>query len=116
MAPRPSSDTNAADRPKAAQRSILRPPSREVAWNPNKPKSDDATLTLAAATDLEQERMCREIRICAERQAGQLLKEMAETDERAGRGDRGQMLGRPILEKLKISRDQSSQWERVAAT
>ena len=67
----------------------------------------------AQANNRDAERKACEIRIRAERRTGELLKEMAGTGERAN--------GRPkkasesaTLSKIGITRDQSSQWQRLA--
>src|ERR1700722_10996180 len=67
----------------------------------------------AQANNRDAERKACEIRIHAERRTGELLKEMAGTGERAN--------GRPkkasesaTLSKIGITRDQSSQWQRLA--
>jgi hypothetical protein len=70
----------------------------------------------AQANNRDAERKACEIRIRAERRAGELLKEMAVTGERqkAG-GDRkkSKSNGTTLID-LGITRDQSSQWQRLA--
>jgi hypothetical protein len=74
------------------------------------------------ALNLDAERKAVEIRLRAERKAGQLLAQM---DRSKGGGEKG--VGRrgknavdqhdsiPTLEELGISRDQSSQWQKMGA-
>lgn len=61
------------------------------------------------ARNLEAERRAREIRLRAERKAGELL---AKRDMHGG--DRRSRSAGPILKPLGISPDQSSQWQRLA--
>jgi len=81
----------------------------------------------AQAMNTEAERKACEIRLRAERRAGALLKEQAESGERATRDNcpgpgRGlQKVSRdttplpPTLADIGISRDQSSKWQKLAA-
>jgi hypothetical protein len=57
-------------------------------------------------------RRAREIRLRAERKCGQML---ADSIERADRGRPSKTSGEPTLSDLGISRDQSSQWQKLAA-
>ena len=71
------------------------------------------------AKNIEAERKCAEIRIRAERKAGELLKEMKEDGTRAQLGERKQMSCRSTSEtktlpELGITRDQSSKWQQLA--
>jgi hypothetical protein len=59
--------------------------------------------------------MAAEIRLRAERRAGELLAEMARTGQRAAKGDQKPMSRKSTLPELGISRNQSSQWQKVAA-
>jgi hypothetical protein len=77
----------------------------------------------AQAMNTEAERRCCEVRIRAERRAGQLLKETREAGQRAVPGDNaGAHRGHPkrssssasTLADLKISYDQSSKWQQLA--
>jgi len=77
------------------------------------------------AMNMEAERYAREIRLRAERRAGELLRNMEQTRERATRGSdafRGNQHAKvmsrhatsPSLSSLGISRDQSSKWQKLA--
>ena len=72
------------------------------------------------AQNFEAERKACEIRIRAERRAGELLREMKETGNRdAGGGDRRSSsrpttMIPPKLSDLGITRDQSSKWQQLA--
>jgi hypothetical protein len=55
-----------------------------------------------------------DIRLRAERRAGQLLAEMADSGEREGKGRREQMSPAVTLNDLGVSRMQSSRWQRLA--
>lgn len=69
------------------------------------------------ARDMENERLCREIRVRAERRCGELL---AQQTERAGRGrpdktsQSATLKSKPTLEQLGISRHQSSEYQKLA--
>jgi hypothetical protein len=65
----------------------------------------------------ETERQAAEIRIRAERRAGELLKLTAETGQRKGQGMKsGDTISLPpTLSEIGISPDQSSQWQKLAA-
>ncbi|MGA9128160.1 MAG: hypothetical protein WB425_08480 [Terracidiphilus sp.] len=82
---------------------------------------DKATALLAYARqagDLHLQNMAAEIRLVAERRAGQLLVDMHETGQRQTK-ERGrpQKVSSPTtLSKLGLSRDQSSKWQRLART
>jgi hypothetical protein len=71
------------------------------------------------AHNVEAERQCCEIRLRAERKAGTLLAQMdkAKGGAQPGVGRKGGMLsdGPTALSGLGITRDQSSQWQRLAA-
>jgi hypothetical protein len=72
----------------------------------------------AQALNRDAERKAAEIRIRAERKTGELLKATKESGERhSGRGDQksGSRHPTPILADLGISKDQSSQWQKLAA-
>ena len=77
----------------------------------------DKAMALAVyarqAKDSEAERRCCEIRLRAERRAGELLREreMAKGGQATPRGPRGV----ETLAELGISYDQSAQWQKVAA-
>lgn len=64
------------------------------------------------AKNIEAERRACEVRLRAERRAGELLKQI----DRAKRGDGASqtMSGRPTLSELGVTRDQSSNWQRLA--
>jgi hypothetical protein len=72
------------------------------------------------AKNLDAERKACEIRLRAERRAGELLKDMADTGQRATAGEPvKQQMSRgttsaPTLTDLGISRDQSSRWQKLA--
>jgi hypothetical protein len=69
------------------------------------------------AQNREAERKAAEIRIRAERRAGQLLKETKQNGQRKGRGGKETQMSRSTtigLPDLGITRDQSSQWQRLA--
>src|ERR1039458_9380580 len=70
----------------------------------------------AQARNTELERKACEIRLRAERRAGQLLREMKQTGDRDA-GGRGKIASRGAtqLKDLGITRDQSSQWQALAA-
>lgn len=78
----------------------------------------DKALALAAyaqqAKDTEMVGWATEIKIRAERRAGELLREMEKTGERAGRGQPKVMSHDTTLPDLSISRDQSSRWQKLA--
>jgi hypothetical protein len=72
------------------------------------------------ARNEEAERKCVEIRLRAERKAGQLLRDMRERGERRARNDgRSEQVSRggtpaPNLRNLGISPNQSSRWQQLA--
>lgn len=66
------------------------------------------------AKDVQMIEWATEIRLRAERRAGQLLKEMAERGEREDRGRRDQMSQAATLTDLGVSRTQSSRWQKLA--
>jgi hypothetical protein len=74
------------------------------------------------AHNVEAERQCCEIRLRAERKAGELLRDMEKAKGATGNpGGRGAPIVRsqsttaqPTLAELGISRDQSSKWQRLA--
>jgi hypothetical protein len=73
----------------------------------------------AQALNMDAERQAIEIRIGAERRAGEMLSEMKKTGERdSGRGNRKAASGAtsppPKLADLGISRDQSAEWQQLA--
>lgn len=81
----------------------------------------DKALALQAyhqqANNIEAERLAIEIRIRAERKAGDLLRDMKESGERADeRGSNGGVVSNDTrtLEDLGITRDQSSKWQQLA--
>ena len=72
------------------------------------------------AQDTEMVEWATEIKVRAERRAGELLRDMAATGERAASGgDRNASSHRatmaPTLEALGVSRDESSRWQKLAA-
>lgn len=76
----------------------------------------------AQAQNFVAERQAAEVRIRAERRAGELLREMKENGQRdsGGRGrieSRGttQLKNPPRLQDLGITKDQSSKWQQLAA-
>jgi len=74
----------------------------------------------AQALNMDAERQAIEIRIRAERRAGEMLAEMKKTGQRdSGRGKRkaesGTTMPLPKLADLGISADQSSNWQQLAA-
>jgi hypothetical protein len=68
------------------------------------------------ALNIEAERKAGEIRLRAERRAGQLLTEMKQKGERQDRGGNRKMSERATstLPELGVTRDQSSQWQQLA--
>jgi hypothetical protein len=71
------------------------------------------------ALNTEAERKAAEIRLRAERRAGQLLREMKQRGERQDRGDNRRKMSNGAtsqitLPDLGITRDQSSQWQQLA--
>ena len=65
------------------------------------------------ALNVEAERKAAEIRIRAERKAGELLREMKQNGTRDS-GGKGRIESRPPthLKDIRITRDQSSEWQR----
>jgi hypothetical protein len=71
------------------------------------------------ARNLDAERRCCEVRIRAERRAGELLKEMKETGARDAGAGGDRKSPSPVttvnrLADLNITRDQSSKWQQLA--
>ena len=68
------------------------------------------------AMDFEQQRKVTEIRLRAERRAGELLKETARVGQRQTRGNNKKLksLGTTSLSDYGISRNQSSDWQKLA--
>jgi hypothetical protein len=66
------------------------------------------------AKDPEMEVMAFEIRIVAERRAGELLLEMKERGERAEVGRPQKTSNTTTISALGISKDQSSRWQQLA--
>ena len=98
-------------------RSAISPPRRDhVAGQPGQlvVRPLAAYARQAKNYDLEID-LCR-IRLRAERKAGELLKQMGEAGERDP-GGRGRIESRPAtqLRDLGVSRDQSSDWQQLAA-
>lgn len=81
----------------------------------------DKALALAAyarqALNRDNERLCCEIRVRAERRTGELLRETANNGTRASkeRGRPGKVSNAATLTDHGISRDQSSDWQKLAA-
>jgi len=80
---------------------------------------DKATALLAYAKqagDYELQNKAAEIRILAERRAGELLVDMHATGQRQGKegGRPAKVSSATTLPKLGITRDQSSKWQRLA--
>src|SRR5215813_11607237 len=67
------------------------------------------------ALNTDAERRAAEIRLRAERKAGQLLTKMKESGERADKGQPKVTSTETTLNDLGITRDQSSQWQRLGA-
>jgi hypothetical protein len=65
------------------------------------------------AMNVEAEEHAHQIRLRAERRAGQLLREMKESGERTGKGQPKVMSSAATLKDLGIIRDQSSKWQRL---
>jgi hypothetical protein len=67
------------------------------------------------ARNVDAERKASEVRIRAERRAGQLLNEMKQSGQRDS-GGKGKIASRPAtqLSDLGITRDQSSKWQQLA--
>lgn len=83
----------------------------------HKAKALEVYAKQAMNTDAEMRAI--EIRMRAERRSGELLKEMKDNGERKGRGGTEAQMSRsttiaPKLSDLGITRDQSSQWQRLA--
>jgi hypothetical protein len=69
------------------------------------------------AHNVEAERLCCEIRLRAERKAGELLRQMEKAKGAAGNQYTGPVErndGSKTLSELGISRDQSSRWQKLA--
>jgi hypothetical protein len=83
---------------------------------PERPRRDTRQ-----AHNIEAERRAVQIRLRAERKAGQLLKEMEKAkasrgNQYTGKVDRSDdTTGPKTLRELGISKDQSSQWQKLAA-
>lgn len=70
----------------------------------------------AQAKDTELETYAAEIKLRAERRVGELLTHMAETGERAGRGEAQKSRPATIqLDDLGVTKSQSSRWQQIAA-
>lgn len=67
------------------------------------------------AKDTELVEWATEIKVRAERRAGELLMAMAENGGRAGKGKPSEMSQATTLSDLGVSRDQSSRWQKLAA-
>jgi phage N-6-adenine-methyltransferase len=69
------------------------------------------------AKDTELVEWATEIKVRAERRAGELLREMAEHGERAGDGkpSRGATVSAPTVAALGLNRSQVSRWQKLAA-
>ena len=92
-------------------------------------KAEAMRVYAQQAQNTEMQNMAAEIRLRAERRAGELLKEMEETGQRSAGADKSAGPGRgkkpvvandrfskpPTLPELGITRDQSSKWQKVAA-
>ena len=79
-------------------------------------KAEAVRVYAKQARDLEMQNMAAEIRLRAERRAGQLLVEMRETGQRQAK-DRGRpkkLSGTSTLPRLGLTRDQSSKWQQLA--
>lgn len=66
------------------------------------------------ARNKEAERQAGEIRIRAERRTGQILADMRSSGERRRGSKKPKESDPPTLKKLKITKDQSSQWQELA--
>jgi SHS2 domain-containing protein len=79
-------------------------------------KAEAVRVYAKQARNLEMQNMAAEIRLRAERRAGELLVDMQASGERqAKERGRPKKVSRPTtLPKLGISRDQSSKWQRLA--
>jgi hypothetical protein len=79
-------------------------------------KAEAVRVYAKQARDLEMQNMAAEIRLRAERRAGQLLVEMRETGQRQAK-DRGRptkLSATSTLPQLGLTRDQSSKWQQLA--
>jgi hypothetical protein len=79
-------------------------------------KAEAVRVYAKQARDLEMQNMAAEIRLRAERRAGQLLVEMQKTGQRQAK-DRGRptkLSGISTLPQLGLTRDQSSKWQQLA--
>jgi hypothetical protein len=79
-------------------------------------KAEAVRVYAKQARDLEMQNMAAEIRLRAERRAGQLLVEMQRTGQRQAK-DRGRpkkLSGTSTLPQLGLTRDQSSKWQQLA--
>jgi hypothetical protein len=67
------------------------------------------------AKDTQLVQYATEIKVRAERKAGELLRQAAEKRERADRGKPSEMSKATTLSDMGITRDQSSRWQQVAS-
>jgi hypothetical protein len=79
-------------------------------------KAEAVRVYAKQARDLEMQNMAAEIRLRAERRAGQLLVEMQRTGQRQAknRGRPKKLSGTSTLPQLGLTRDQSSKWQQLA--
>jgi hypothetical protein len=79
-------------------------------------KAEAVRVYAKQARDLEMQNMAAEIRLRAERRAGQLLVEMQETGQRQAkeRGRPKKVSHISTLPQLGLTRDQSSKWQQLA--
>jgi hypothetical protein len=87
-------------------------------------KAEAMRVYAQQAQDTELQNMAAEIRLRAERRAGELLREMKDKRERRPEGGPGRgkktvngndSFSKPSLLELGITRNQSSQWQKVAS-
>lgn len=67
------------------------------------------------AKDQDLIQMATEIKVRAERKAGEMLRQSAENGERAAKGKPAEMSNASTLNDIGITRDQSSRWQSLAS-
>jgi len=77
--------------------------------------TDPSRHWIGFTSAIRAERKVREIRVRAERRAGELVKLSQQNGEVTHGGDRESRSRRTTLKDVEISRDQSSKWQQLAA-